>query len=120
MEEGKINNSLDIFERAWASALIKTNSTNFKETGENGDASNITTLYDFVNDPEIARIAGIDSDTRKSDKFRKFYVMRDVYDDNGRGNVNLICDNKGHDVLMLYIEEEGLVIELLFQRMELK
>ncbi len=108
------NNSLDIFERAWGSALIKTNSTFFKQTGEIGDANDVSTLYDYAKTNPNAFTNKISAEKRFDDKLRKFYVM-EVDDKTGRGDNNkatILTDNKGQDIALIYIRDSQVVVEV--------
>lgn len=108
------NNSLDIFERAWGSALIKTNSTFFKMTGEIGDAADVSTLYDYVKTNPNAFTNKISAEKRFDDKLRKYYVM-EVDDKTGRGDNNkatILTDNKGQDIALIYIRDSQVVVEV--------
>lgn len=108
------NNSLDLFERAWGAALIKTNSTFFRMTGEIGDAANVSTLYDYVKTNPDAFTNKIDKDKRMDDKLRKYYVM-EVDDKTGRGDNNkatILTDNKGQDIALIYIRDSQVVVEV--------
>lgn len=108
------NNSLDMFERAWGSALIKTNSTFFRQTGEIGDANDVSTLYDYVKTHPNAFTNKIDSEKRMDDKLRKYYVM-EVDDKTGRGDNNkatILTNNKGEDIALIYIRDSQVVVEV--------
>lgn len=108
------NNSLDIFERAWGSALIKTNSTFFRMTGEIGDAGDVSTLYDYVQKNPNAFTNKISAEKRFDDKLRKYYVM-EVDDKTGRGDNNkatILTDNKGQDIALIYIRDSQVVVEV--------
>ncbi len=108
------NNSLDIFERAWGSALIKTNSTFFRMTGEIGDAADVSTLYDYVQKNPNAFTNKISAEKRFDDKLRKYYVM-EVDDKTGRGDNNkatILTDNKGQDIALIYIRDSQVVVEV--------
>lgn len=108
------NNSFDIFERAWGSALIKTNSTFFRMTGEIGDAGDVSTLYDYVQKNPNAFTNKISAEKRFDDKLRKYYVM-EVDDKTGRGDNNkatILTDNKGQDIALIYIRDSQVVVEV--------
>lgn len=108
------NNSLDLFERAWGSALIKTNSTFFRMTGEIGDAADVSTLYDYVQKNPNAFTNKISAEKRFDDKLRKYYVM-EVDDKTGRGDNNkatILTDNKGQDIALIYIRDSQVVVEV--------
>lgn len=108
------NNSLDLFERAWGSALIKTNSTFFRMTGEIGDANDVSTLYDYVQKNPNAFTNKISGEKRFDDKLRKYYVM-EVDDKTGRGDNNkatILTDNKGQDIALIYIRDSQVVVEV--------
>ena len=103
----------NIVEQAWSSALIKTNSTNFKKTGEIGDVENVRSFSQYLKEPG-SFATKIDMERRMDDKLKKYLVMT-VVDKNHRsddGNVDLLTDNKGHDIAMIYIKDENLVVEV--------
>lgn len=103
----------NIFEQAWSSTLIKTNSTNFKKTGEIGDLENVRSFSEYLKEPG-SFATKIDMERRMDDKLKKYLVMTVVDKDHRSddGNVDLLTDNKGHDIAMIYIKDENLVVEV--------
>lgn len=104
---------LGLVEQAWSSALIKTNSTNFKKTGEIGDMEDVRTFSQYLKEPG-SFATRVDMDRRMDDKLKKFLVMT-VDDKEHRsddGKVDLLTDNKGQDIAMIYIRDENVVVEV--------
>ena len=110
--EKKISD-LSLVEQAWSSALIKTNSTNFKRTGEIGDVEDVRSFSQYLK--ELGSFATrVDMDRRMDDKLKKYLVMT-VDDKEHRsddGKVDLLTDNKGYDIAMIYIRDENVVVEV--------
>lgn len=110
---GKKVSDLGLVEQAWSSALIKTNSTNFKKTGEIGDVEDVRSFSQYLKEPG-SFATRVDMDRRMDDKLKKFLVMT-VDDKEHRsddGKVDLLTDNKGHDIAMIYIRDENVVVEV--------
>jgi hypothetical protein len=106
---------LGFFEQAWSSALIKTNSTNFKNSGEIGDMEDVRTFSQYLKELESFGTK-VDLDKRMDDKLKKYLVMtvddKDHRSDENVGKVNLLTDEKGYDIAMIYIKNENIVVEV--------
>ncbi len=104
---------LSLVEQAWSSALIKTNSTNFRKTGEIGDVEDVRSFSQYLKEPG-SFATRVDMDRRMDDKLKKYLVMT-VDDKEHRsddGKVDLLTDNKGYDIAMIYIRDENVVVEV--------
>ena len=91
--EKKISD-LSLVEQAWSSALIKTNSTNFKRTGEIGDVEDVRSFSQYLK--ELGSFATrVDMDRRMDDKLKKYLVMTvdDKENSSDDRKVNLLTDN---------------------------
>lgn len=111
---GKNSSLGDTFEKAWGAALIKGNSTFFRQTGGIADLNDVSTLYDYVQKNPNAFTNKINREKKFDDKLRKYYVM-EVDDKTGRGDNNkatILTDNKGQDIALIYIRDSQVVVEV--------
>ena len=109
---------LGYFEKCWAAACIKQNSTFYKDNGEQGDANDCVSLYEYCKFRGIdvkSAFQGINMDMKADERLMKFYVMKCGPGKDGLGEgqgVDIVTDNSGRDICRIYYEGNELKVDI--------
>ncbi|MBR3512139.1 MAG: hypothetical protein IKN74_04185 [Clostridia bacterium] len=109
---------LGYFEKCWAAACIKQNSTFYKDNGEQGDANDCMSLYEYCKFRGVdvkSAFQGIDMDVKSDESLMKFYVMKCGPGKDGLGEgqgVDIVTDNSGRDICRVYFEGNELKVDI--------